>query len=64
MKFVSSDTTYFFETEDGIQYRTTGSGYYWERLHGDSWEPVYNYQEETDCIQAFLKYKGSQNEQS
>lgn len=64
MKFVSTNTIYFFETEDGIQYRTIGSGYYWEKLCGYSWKPVYNYQEETYCIQEFLKYKGSQNEQS
>ena len=68
MKFINSDTTYFFETEDGTQYRTTGqytgSGFYWEKLYGESWEPVYSYKEETDCIQAFLNYKGSKNEQS
>jgi hypothetical protein len=64
MKFIRTETAYYFEDEDGTQYRTTGSGYYWEKLYGQSWEPVYNYKEETDCIQAFLNYKGSQNEQS
>lgn len=62
MKFKGTDITYFFETEDGTLYRTTGSGYFWEKLYGESWEPVYNYQEETECIQALLEYKGSQNE--
>lgn len=50
MKFIEQFkfTTYQFTTEEGIEYRTDSKGSYWERLYGESWEPVF-LKEEDEC---------------
>ena len=57
MKFVD-DTSWKIwqlETEDGTHYRTGSDGQYWERLYGESWEPVWG-DEEEQCKQAWRNY--------
>ncbi len=56
MKFVGHNTfkVWQLETEDGIYYRTT-SGNSWERLYGESWEPVY-LTEEDQCKESWKDY--------
>lgn len=57
MKFIDdvSWKIWQLETEDGICYRTNDSGSNWERLYGESWEPVYN-NEEDQCRDAWREY--------
>lgn len=59
MKFLSvkSRTIYEIETDTGIFYRTNINGSYWERLYGDSWEPVFM-NEESECIDLWKKITG------
>ena len=58
MKFVegTSSINWYFSADDGNEYRTTGSGDYWERLYGESWETVVNYAEETQLRAAWIEY--------
>jgi hypothetical protein len=43
------------ETEYGVTYRTNMEGTSWERLYGESWEPVF-LDEEKQCIEEFTRY--------
>lgn len=54
-------TTLYFETADGVSYRTDLGGVSWERLYGNSWEPVF-LEEEDQCKDAFNRYMKGQNE--
>ena len=57
MKFIECSIVEvdYMETEDGIQYRCNAKGENWERLYGESWEPVY-FDEEKACKQAWINY--------
>jgi hypothetical protein len=57
MKFIEhlKYTRIELETEDGTVYATNENGSSWERLYGQSWEPVYLNEEEY-CVQAFKNY--------
>jgi len=43
------------ETEHGVTYRTDMSGETWERLYGESWEPVF-FGEEDEVKEEFVRY--------
>ena len=61
IKNVRSFTLYEIETVDGIFYRTNFNGSMWERLYGESWEPVYMTEEE-ECLKAWRKVTGLSND--
>lgn len=56
-KTIKSRTVYDIETEEGIFYQTNFAGSYWERLYGESWEPVYM-DEEKQCKELWDKLRG------
>lgn len=43
------------ETEYGVMYRCSMDGKNWERLFGETWEPVF-FGEEDECIEEFVRY--------
>jgi predicted kinase len=57
MKFIESSafTSILLTSDDGTEYRTSPRGTYWERLYGQSWEPVYG-REEAECSVAFNEW--------
>jgi hypothetical protein len=52
-----SSNLYKIETVDGISYRTNFNGSSWERLYGESWEPVYD-DEKKRCQEVWDNVKG------
>ena len=56
MKFVNDEVfkIWQIESDDGSYYRTT-NGLDWEKLYGESWEPVY-FSEEDQCKEAWKVY--------
>jgi len=59
MKFIDNVCfkVWQLETDNGIFYRTNDSGDNWERLYGESWEPVYLTEEE-ECKKAWQEHFG------
>jgi hypothetical protein len=58
---VNKNLTYYVDTdkEDFPYYRTDVDGRCWENLMSDTWEPVYNPDEEKELQELFLEWKGN-----
>lgn len=50
--------TWHCTAQDGTEYRADSSGENWERLYGESWEPVVSYDEEKACRVAWVEANG------
>jgi len=60
MKFkfidVVETVTLYLSSDDGNEYRTDSTGSYWERLYGNSWEPILNSSDEDACRLALEQF--------
>lgn len=61
---VTKSITYYMDTdkEEYPYYRTNENGSHWENLMGDSWESVYNPDEEKQLQKLFWEYKNQLDE--
>ena len=64
IKDVIKSITYYVETDDPDfpDYRTDENGSHWEKLMGESWEPVYNPDVEKKLQELFWEYKNQLDE--
>jgi hypothetical protein len=54
---LTSSLTYYIDMDNGYSYRRSATSADWERLWGESWEPVFS--EEKELEQAFQDYVDS-----
>lgn len=58
IKFIDAQQVrvYYCSTANDVHYRCDDTGVNWERLYGESWETVVNYNEQEECRSAWLYY--------